>query len=327
MRDGRWAAGVALGAMLAVAGCGGGDGSGGGVPVAGVAPTPTSTPTTAPSPGPIYARVADLTGDQRFATACASIALNGAPPQPSPSSAFGTGLTLESTAAAGSYRVSGETIDLTFAAADLDAAAPAGTRSYLRRIDGVPHRLTFGTPMAGGSALDYTRGFTLGTVRSGITVQYGCAYGVPTLATDLPAGASVPFGKVAVNGTAYAVEGAGGTPRTYSVAASTATLTLEPARGVATLRVVLLGNLLTATGTAATSTELGTFEGSLPIDRSLPSVAGQIGSSNRSTQISSVAGWFFGPQAREAALLFSLYAVDPPTDTRMTVTGRVLAIQ
>jgi hypothetical protein len=324
----RWAYAVGA-AGLVLAGCGGDGGSSPPISVipGGPSPTPTpsSSPTATPTPSASYQTYAQLTGNQSFQTACAALNFsNGNPPAPQPATNFGDGLTLAYTAATDSYTISGDGLSLSYAPAQLDPAAPAGVRGYLRTENGFTQRFSIGTPAPGGVALDYVRAFSLRALRNGQTLQYQCVFGVPTRLTDPPDATTVTFTRVGINGAAY-VAPVGGGLQTYALTASTATLSVNVATGEATTVLRLVGTLQTASGPASTTTELGTFTGVGDFDDTRPSFYGPLTSTDRDSQFSFFGGWFFGPQGREAAFSTQILAVDRTTGARMSVLANVFA--
>ena len=321
---------VMMAGGLMVAACGG-EGSGGSdavpvvsgtpVPPATPTPTPTATPTPTPTPTPTssYPRFADLTGSRTFQTACSALLFNGTPPSPQPATPFGDGLTLDH-ASAGGWTISGDGVALSFGSADA-VAASSGQRSYERTVAGSVQRFTITDPVAAGVPLEFARSFSLRADRPAGSTLYSCVFGVPTSLADRPA-ASVSYGKVGVGGTAYVADGNGGM-RTYSLAASTGTVSYDAASNALVVRVRLTGNLQTSAGLEATTTELGTFMGTGAVDAARGSFSGQLDSDDRVSLFSSFGGWFFGDA--EAASAFEILATENGGGGRMSVVGTVNA--
>lgn len=324
------------GGGLMVAACGGGGGSGGVEVVPGApnvtptptpaptpspTPTPTPTPTASPTPPPTssYPRFADLTGNRTFQTACASVLLGGNPPTPQPLLSFGEGPVLDYNASAASWAVNGDGVSLSFGSGDA-VAAPSGQRSYERTVAGSVQRFTVIDPVAGGRALDYVRGLSLRTDRSVGSTLYSCVFGVPSTAADVPATA-VGYASVGVGGTAYVATPGG--LQTYALSASTGTARFDPATGALVVSIRLIGNLQTATGTAAATTDLGTFTANGAVDAARGRFYGQLDSVDRVNLFSSLGGWFFG--GTEAGAAFEILAVDPATGNRLSAVGTVVA--
>ncbi|MES2336485.1 MAG: hypothetical protein V4537_00115 [Pseudomonadota bacterium] len=315
---------VSLGMLTA---CGGGGNGGGGGSVVTPAPTPTPAPSPSPSPSPTptYARFVELTGNQNFRTACGALDLNAAPPAPQPATDFGNGFDLSYTAGSENYLLTGDGQSLSYGPAQRDPASPSptGSVSYTRVADGFTQRLTLGIPTTGGVALDYTRGLSLRALRLGRPAQYQCIYGVPTLATDLPA-ASVVYARTSLIGTIYAAT-TGGAQQVYSTEASVVGFTLDPVTSRVTFTLRLLGTLQTASGPATTTTDLGTYTGTGTINAARTSYSGTLTSADRTVQFGTFGGWVFGPQAREAGLTLTLLALEPVSGTRVSVLGNIVA--
>ncbi|WP_097064121.1 hypothetical protein [Sphingomonas guangdongensis] len=307
---------------LSLGGCGGGGGTGG-VTTPAPAPTPSPAPTASPTPSPTssptaYRRFAELTGDQRFASSCGGLRSNSAPPDPIPNSPFGQGFVVDYRATADSWTVTGDNGAVTFGPVDRDPNAPPNTPNYVRTVDGASQRLSIGTPQAGGTALEYTRGYLL-TLRD---AQYRCIFGVPTQLADLPA-ASFSYARTGVNGQAFSVPVPSG-PRTgYSVERSTATLRYDAA-GRVELTIRLIGTEQTLSGPATTGTELGTYTATLPIDRTRGIYGGALSSTSRQVDAFNVGGWFFGSGAGEAGIAVALLSYDPVTNTRVSALINVV---
>ncbi len=317
----------ALLSLVALSACGGGSGGGGGsvvtpTPTPTPVPTPAPSPTPSPTPTPSYPRFTELTGSQTFRTACAALDLNAAPPAPQPATDFGNGFDLSYTAGTETYLLTGDGQSLSYGPAQREAPAPSGAVSYTRMADGFTQRFTLGIPTTGGTALDYTRGLSLRALRLGRPAQYQCIYGVPTLATDLPA-ASVVYARTNLIGTIYAAT-TGSAQQVYSTEASVVTLTLDPATSRMSFTLRLLGTLQTASGPAATATDLGTYTGTGTINAARTSYAGTLTSSDRTVQVGTFGGWLFGPQAREAGMTLSLLALDPASGTRVSLLGNIV---
>ena len=307
--------------MLAgtLVGCGGGESGGGGVAV--VPGTPTPAPSASPSAAaPVYARFAELTGDQLFRTACGVLELNASPPFPRSVLGIGEGPVIRYTAATDRYAIDGDTISAGFGPEDRDPAAPANARAYVKRVDGIPQVFSTGQPIAGGIGLDYGRGMNLQIQRQqrGIN-RYACTFGVPTLVTDRPA-AAFTYARTGINGIAYVVDQSG-VPRTYTLVASTATMRVDPAAGQAAVMIRLLGQLLGPAGPATATTDFGSFTGTVTIDWIGGGYRGALTGPDGRSDFSGLAGWFYGPQAREAAFSFALVTADPATGIRLSAVG------
>ena len=337
---------IALGmgaATLAACGGSGGSGSGSGsVPVVTApAPGPTPTPTAPPTPAaPPYPTVVQLAGDQQFRTSCASLVFNGTPPQAPPVPTFGSGLTLAYAAATQTWTVSADAAfqpffgsqPRSYGPADRDPGAPAGVNTWLKTSTGFQERFTLGQPTAAGAIPDYLRGFSLRTPIYGETrpgapaLQYSCLYGVPTRLDDPPrTAAAVTFTRTGFNGVAYAQPTTGGL-ETYALAGSPVTLTVDLTTYRVSATVKLTGALVSASGTAAQTTDLGTYTGEVTIDEA-GFYNGLLRSTDRTVQAASFGGWFFGPQGAEAGFNVAIMAQDAGTERRISAIGNAVALR
>ena len=328
-------------ASVALASCGGG-GGGSSLPIISApAPTPTPTPTSTPTPSPTsasYPTYGQLTGDQSFKTACAALRYDYSPALPVTATAFGRGLTLGYTAASQTYLVSPDGSDTglfgsqprSYGPADRDTTATTGL-SYARTGNGFQERLTIGSNAAGGASPDHVRGLFLrvplygSTAPNASAAQYQCVFGVPTRLDDLPA-ASMTYTRGGLNGVATSYPSTGA-PESYAVTQSQVSVAVDFATGRLTTTVHLIGALQTATGTATTTTDLGTYTAAATIDRSAGSYGGQITSVDRVVQTASLAGWFFGPQAGEAAFSLAFDSLDQASGRRIIFLGNALALK
>lgn len=309
---------VALLGFGSLTACGGGGGGGSGT-VTTPTPAPSATPTPAPtSTSTSYRRFAELTGDQRFASSCGGLRANSSPPDPTPNAPFGQGFVVDYRASADSWTITGDNGAVTFGPVDRDPLAPAGTTSFARTVDGASQRLSIGTPQAGGTGLEYTRGLLL-TLREG---QFRCVFGVPTQVADLPT-VSFGYARAGVNGQAYSVPVPSGAMSSYTVERSTATLRYD-AVGRVELTIRLVGTQQGPNGPAATGTELGTYTASLPIDRTRGIYGGVLTATNRQVDAFNVGGWFFGPAAEETGVAVALIAYDAATNSRVSALINVV---
>ena len=153
------------------------------------------------------------------------------------------------------------------------------------------------------------------------TTLYSCVFGVPANAVDVPT-ATITYPKVAVNGTAYVADQSGAV-QSYTLTASTATVSFDPAANALVVKVRLLGNLQTSGGTAAATTDLGTFSGNGVVNAGRSKFSGQLDSSDRVSLFSSLSGWFFGTS--ETGVAFELLAADPGSGNRVSAVGTVVA--
>lgn len=285
------------------------------------APAPTPSPTPTPTPSPTYSTYAGLTGNQAFATACAALQTNTVPPTILPATHFGDGFAVTYTAATDTYLLVGDSLSLSFGPAERDPAAPSGVNTYVRVDGGITSRFTLGVPTASGVALTYTRGFGLFTIKSGAPVQYQCAYGVPTFATDLPS-ATFGFTKFALNGTVS--QFTGGSTLTYRATNSVVTLSVNTLTHGATGTIALIGNQVLAGGALGPDTSFATYTLTVSIDPATGRYYGTIANAG-GTVVGNIGGSFFGPQAGEA--LSSLSFADDVGGARLTVLANLAAIK
>jgi hypothetical protein len=198
-----WGAALSLAAL---ASCGGGDGGGsggGGSPTP--APTPPASPTPTPTPGPSYTAFADLTGDEKFPTACQMYAPSGnGMPGGSHTNMFNDFGMIDYTAADQSWRVLNET----FHPADLVSSSSTEIRyeraAVLRRTE----KFVITRPTSAGAAAVYGRTSEQYLVDdSGFWRAGYCVLGVPTLATDIPAATTVTYSDLVIDGLIYELVG------------------------------------------------------------------------------------------------------------------------
>lgn len=321
---------------LILTSCGGsGGGSSSGVPVVN-APAPTPAPTSAPTATP-YSTYAQLVGDQTFKTGCAALRYDFSSPLAVPVVAFGSGLTLSYTASTQTYRVMPDPRDTglfgtqprSYGPADRDATASATATVYTRSTNGFIERLAIGANAAGGGSPDYVRGFSLRVPLYGAATanppaaQYSCIFGVPTRLDDLPA-TSPAYTRGGLNGSATNYPS--GTPESYVITQSQVSFSVDMPNNRVSTTIRMVGALVTAAGTSATTVDLGTYTGTGTIDRS-GFFSGQLTSPDRLLRDATFAGWFFGPQAAEAAFSIGLDSLDQATGRHIVFIGNALALR
>lgn len=299
---------VSAGLALALVACGGEDGGGSPPPTGGGGGGGTPTPSPSPSPTPTYQTFAQLTGNQTFATTCGgtvteplfgSRARGGAP--------LGSVVSIVSDRSGPTYQISDRISEAsslfssTFTQADRDTTRPGEV--YARTLpNGFTERLSVLTISQNGVPLDYVRAAQiLARTDPGGTVNYVCAFGVPTLVTDRPA-TTVTYGWVAFFGLANVNATPGsGTGVNYLVTNSVVTMTANPANGQITFRLDLKGRETSAAGTSEVVTDLGVFTGTTALDGTTPSFTDIIVNS-ANTVSGTFGGGFFGPQGGSAAV-------------------------
>ncbi len=317
----RFLASAAL--ALALAACGGED-SGTPPPTGGGTPTPSPTPS--PSPTPTYQTFAQLTGDRTFSKACAGYR-SGSALTPISASEFGEGisqgrgLALGFTAATNTWNITGPGFTTSFGPTDLAATQPADTIFYSRTTNGLPERFAIVSRPFGTQPAEYVRGSSV-TYPTGSSVDdYFCVFGVPTLATDpLPTG-TVTYTQFNVGGRAIRATAAGGA--IFDLRDSTVTLSANPATLQVTTQITLAGRELVNGTPSATLTQFGTFTSTGAVN-ARPSYAGTLTSPGQTVVDANFAGWFFGPQGREAGYAFNI-VVDLQGGGRLTSAGAVTA--
>jgi hypothetical protein len=308
--------------LALVAGCGGESGTGSTAGSSGSA-TPVPAPAPAPAPAPIYPRYSELLGNQTFKTSCA---LNNVSPPDGFASPFGSNVSLNYLAATDSYALVGPFVNAAFGPSDLDPAAPAGSKRYLKPVNGFTERFSLGPLRAAATNLEYTQFVTSQTrLQTGAIVNHMCIFGVPTLVTDAPSGSNIPFAKVSVSGTAWVTEG--NVNRGYTLSTnSTATLAANVTTGRVTVTMRLVGSFsVPTTATPVPDINLGDFVGAGDIDVSQATISGQFDTTGNLVAANNFSGWFFGPRGAEAGLIFAMTGYQGNTPVR--VVGIVSAIQ
>ena len=115
----------------------------------------------------------------------------------------------------------------------------------------------------------------------------------------------------------------GSTPGGRAIVGSSGTVSYDPGDNAMVFSIRLTGFLNTASGSATSATDLGSFTGRAVVDANRGSYQGQLDGVDRLSLFSSIGGWLFGPS--EAAAAFEILAADPAQGGRMSVVGRVVA--
>ena len=268
-----------------------------------------------------------MVGDQTYATACVGYnPRDSRAPIPTAFSFFERMGLISYTAATQTYRVfAPNNVQETFAPADRDGSAAPSTIAFVKpsTTAGAFERFSLIQPSPGGVATDYLRysvsdfeGSTTSGTRAR-TKSY-CVLGVPTLTTDIPVASTVSFTRFAVVGEVF--DARAGAAISYSLAKSTATMTVDLTTGNFTSVLHLIGT--PATGA---DVDFGTYneQGSVNVD-----TAGFGGNSFAAPGAISVGvqGGFFGPQGRDFGYVFSTaqYSTGSPSDIVLTFTGAVV---
>lgn len=305
---------------------GGGGSTGGGGTGGGGTPTPSPSPTASPTPSPTYQTFSQLTGNRNFDKACAGYR-QGSSLAPITASEFGEGisqgrgLTLGFTASTNTWSITGPGFTTSFGPADLSPTQPADTIFYSRLVNGLPERFAIVSRPFGTQAAEYVRGSSVTFPAGGGVEDYFCVFGVPTLATDpLPTG-TITYTQFNVGGRAIRATPAGGA--IFDLRDSTVTLSANPATLQVTTQITLAGRELVGGVPSATLTQFGTFTSTGAVN-TRPSYSGTLASPGQTVVDANFAGWFFGPQGREAGYAFNI-AVDLPEGGRLTSAGAVTA--
>ena len=331
-----------------LASCGGGDSSstppstGGG---GGGGGTPTPSPSPSPSPTPTYQTVAQLTGDQRFATSCAFFNFSR---QISPNfradSVFMFAEQAELRFTAGNSTWSfvetaqtnpADQRTFTFGPADLVASPPANTVLYRRAAGAGQLGLALRNGQQSGFTTDYLRVVSLTEIASLALPDPDrsdrlCVYGVPMVAADtFPAG-TTSYNSINVAGTATLMNSAQRVA-TYSLRDSTATFAVNGAAGTVSMTIQLVGREILADGTlAATTTPLpaltaGTGNITNAGTPGLKVFDGNFTTGGFQELTSGFAGAFFGPQGSEAGFSFRTKPLTGTPNEGLEIAGVVIA--
>lgn len=294
---------ILAGLSLAACGSGGGGSTTGNTPT----PTPTTSPTPTPTPTPpaSYTSFDSLTGNQNFASTCAALLLNGNPPQVTPATPYGQGVNIAYDSPTATYTLSANGQTQTFGPADVDPAAPAPAKAYVKFTPSGARADSFVlfNPGAGGSGLTYARAVQWRNTASipTLTINF-CGIGVQTRVNDAPPVTSVSFTRSGITGSAFLRNPSGSTTQ-FSLVKSTIGMTVNLTTGKIVATMNLIGTPL-PTGSGA-DVDLGTFTGDGDID---PSTGNYYGSWSGTTRpvIGNFGGAFFGPQGQEYGYSFNM---------------------
>lgn len=311
----RFLASAAL--ALALAACGGGDSGGGSPPPTGGGggtPTPSPSPTPSPTPTPTYQTFAQLTGVQNFNAICSGTRTRSAQLLPQISSSFGQAITIQSDRAAPNYVIRtvsqspDERFELSFDQTNRDTT-PNTERYSKAGLNGFTDRFSVNTPLGNGTPYDYVRYGQVSTLVSTDPRTFFCAFGVPTVVTDVPA-ASVTYRNTVIFGSLTLTENNGnGARSTYVMTPSVLTLVANPATGRVTINLDLKGRLVTGSTVSTEDTSFGVFTGSADVSASNGGYNDLLLATGNVAR-GSIAGGFFGPRGREGVLAFNLGDTD-----------------
>lgn len=297
-----------------LASCGGGDGGSTPPPTGGGGPTPSPSPSPSPSPTPTYQTFTQLTGVQNFNAICSGTRTRGAQLLPQISSSFGQAITIQSDRAAPNYvlrtvsQSPDERFEISFDQTNRDPT-PNTERYSKAGLNGFTDRFSINTPLGNGAPYDYVRYGQISTLVSTDPRTFFCAFGVPTVVTDVPA-TSVTYRNSVIFGALTLTENGGnGARSSYVMTPSVLTLVANPATGRVTITLDLKGRLVTGSTVSTEDTSFGVFTGSAEVSATSGGYNDLLlatGNVARGT----IAGGFFGPRGREGVMAFDLIDTD-----------------
>lgn len=323
---------VALALVLCA--CGGGSSSGGGGSSSGGTGSSggsTSGGTPTPTPSPIaYTKVADLTGNQQFKTACGGLY---GPNERIDAFGFGRSDTVQGalsidyasanqnwTVAGQSY--SGAPFSYVFTPAMIQTP-PSPETTYYRKdnADGSRENFYISARSLGGTPPEYVRGSLL-TYRIGTALpEYRyCVFGVPTQLADTKPASTVTYTNTAIGGIGFISGGA--TITQYDLSESTVTVSANPTTGAVPVQLTLVGRAFTPAGLSDTRVQLGVYSGTASVSPTVQSFNDAINTGDRALIGGNFGGWFFGPQGIEIGFAYSIKAQNPD-GTIVTAAGAV----
>ena len=311
-------------AMLASCGGGGssppatGGGGGGGTP------TPSPSPSPSPSPTPTYQTFNQLTGTQNFNAICSGTRTRGAQLLPQISSSFGQAITIQSDRAVPNYVIRtvsqspDERFELSFDQTNRDTT-PNTERYSKAGLNGFTDRFSVSTPLGNGAAYDYVRLGQVSTLVSTDPRTFFCAFGVPTLVTDVPA-SSVTYRNTVIFGSLTRAENGGnGARSTYVMTPTVMSLVANPATGRVTINLDLKGRLVTGSTVSTEDTSFGIYTASADVSTTTGGYNDLLLATGNVAR-GSIAGGFFGPRGREAVVTFDMIE-DDASNRRLVVAA------
>lgn len=295
---------AALVGAAVLGGCSGGgsSGNGGGGTVVTPTPSPSTGVTPTPSPSPSYTKFADLTGDLSFPTTCTSITISS-PVIARPATLPDEGLAIRYSAAAQSWTVTGDGIDLTFVPSERDTSAPATSMAYVK--PGSPTTRFSVSPTGPSTALtEYLRNVTL----THMGHIYSCVTGVKTVVTDRPPASQIAFPTVRAGGYLFRTPVFGSVSTQYNLEATVSTYNVDLATGKVTFTIRLTVTPFPVG--SASEVDLGTVTAVADIDSATGAFYGTTVTSPDFTTImyGQFSGRFFGPQGKESGFVLSMFA-------------------
>ena len=296
-------------------GGGGGGGGGGGTP----------TPTPSPTPTPTYQTFNQLTGTQNFNAICSGTSSSGPRLLPQISSSFGQAITIQSDRAVPNYVIRtvsqspGERFELSFDQTNRDTT-PNTERYSKAGLNGFTDRFSVNTPLgAGGVPYEYVRFGQVSTLVSTEVKTNFCAFGVPTLVTDVPA-ASVTYRNSVIFGSLTRTENNGnGARSTYVMTPTVLSLVANPATGRVTINLDLKGRLVTGSTVSTEDTSFGVYTASAEVSTTSGGYNDLLLATGNVAR-GSIAGGFFGPRGREGVVTFDMIE-DDASNRRLTVAA------
>ncbi|WBH16376.1 hypothetical protein [Sphingomonas radiodurans] len=251
-------------------------------------------------------------------SACSGFALQGQPPAVLPATPFGQGLSFRFVLTPQVWAIGGA-LAVGFDGRDAQPLADPVEVALAKTLGTDAYSFSITRPTFGDKGLEYVRlGRVSGPVQ-GVTRQYQCALGIPTLVDDLATATAVDFRRSVLLATAQVREGAG--VRAYSLGRSEITIAGDPPARRVTLSIRLIG-----TPSTGADVYLGTIAASAPIDPATGNFVAALTSPDR-TVTGSISGRFFGPQAVEIGVAFGASVAETATAPAYSVAGGVFAVR
>ncbi|RYE99190.1 MAG: hypothetical protein EOO77_35930 [Oxalobacteraceae bacterium] len=202
---------------------------------------------------------------------------------------------------------------ISFVASEIVPTAPAGTVRYLRATG---EQLNLTQPVAGGTALRWTRFIDHTSSRSGLAMRYIAVTGVPTPIAQIPTIGLVTFGRTVVTGDAYLQFH--GQVTTLDLSPSTLTASIDYTTQRISFRLVLIGR-----SSAGDTTPLVILTGTTDFTgKALKFSNASATYSNYASFV--IAAALFGTYGAEAGGVFQYRGITTPTEgTVLNLVGRL----
>jgi hypothetical protein len=289
--------------------------------------------------------VAQLTGDQNFATSCATYNFDPAfSPNFGATSAFqfGDGFRLRFTDSNDTWSFveeeptgPGSTTTFSFAPGDIVANPPANTVLYRRMPAGRLLELALRNGQQTGFTTDYLRtslftNIAAAGAQGSARLDSLCVYGVPTVAADTFPAATATYTSINVSGTATLMNTAQRVA-TFSLRDSTATFSLNGQTNTVTMSIQLVGREIMPDGSLSNTTitlPAITAGSGMVVSSGTPSVRtfdGNFTTGGVQELRSGFAGAFFGPQGSEVGFSFRAYPSTNNSSENYEIAGVVVA--